>query len=87
MNATVLLFLALYFIGMLAIGVIAMRRGGSSSMEGYYLSGRNVGPLVTAMTMQSTSMSGYMFLGAGSLGTPRGIMASGMPRGISVAGW
>lgn len=72
MNSTVLLFLALYFIGMLAIGVIAMRRGGSNSMEGYYLSGRNVGPLVTAMTMQSTSMSGYMFLGAGSLGYTQG---------------
>ncbi|MDT8880843.1 sodium/proline symporter [Halomonas saccharevitans] len=41
-------------------------------MEGYYLSGRNVGPLVTAMTMQSTSMSGYMFLGAGSLGYTQG---------------
>nr|WP_300313041.1 sodium/proline symporter [Halomonas sp.] len=72
MNTTVLLFLALYFIAMLAVGVISMRRGGSSSMEGYYLSGRNVGPLVTAMTMQSTSMSGYMFLGAGSLGYTQG---------------
>lgn len=72
MNSTVLLFLALYFIGMLAVGVISMRRGGSSSMEGYYLGGRNVGPLVTAMTMQSTSMSGYMFLGAGSLGYTQG---------------
>ncbi|SHL32299.1 sodium/proline symporter [Halomonas caseinilytica] len=72
MNSTVLLFLALYFLAMLAVGIVAMRRGGSSSMEGYYLSGRNVGPLVTAMTMQSTSMSGYMFLGAGSLGYTQG---------------
>ncbi|SFT58095.1 sodium/proline symporter [Halomonas saccharevitans] len=72
MNTTVLLFLGLYFLAMLAVGVISMRRGGSSSMEGYYLSGRNVGPLVTAMTMQSTSMSGYMFLGAGSLGYTQG---------------
>lgn len=72
MNTTVLLFLGLYFLAMLAVGVISMRRGGSSSMEGYYLSGRNVGPLVTAMTMQSTSMSGYMFLGAGSLGYAQG---------------
>ncbi|GED23261.1 sodium/proline symporter [Halomonas halmophila] len=72
MNSTVLLFLALYFLAMLAVGIVAMRRGGSNSMEGYYLSGRNVGPLVTAMTMQSTSMSGYMFLGAGSLGYTQG---------------
>ncbi|NYS61213.1 sodium/proline symporter [Vreelandella salicampi] len=72
MDLTVLLFLLLYFLGMLAVGVISMRRGGASSMEGYYLGGRNVGPLVTAMTMQSTSMSGYMFLGAGSLGYTQG---------------
>ncbi len=72
MDPTVLLFLGLYFLAMIAVGVVAMRRGGASSMEGYYLSGRNVGPLVTAMTMQSTSMSGYMFLGAGSLGYTQG---------------
>ncbi|MGO2132565.1 MAG: sodium/proline symporter [Halomonas sp.] len=72
MNTTVLLFLGLYFLAMLAVGVVSMRRGGASSMEGYYLGGRNVGPLVTALTMQSTSMSGYMFLGAGSLGYTQG---------------
>ncbi|MGM0987783.1 MAG: sodium/proline symporter [Pseudomonadota bacterium] len=72
MDPMVLLFLAFYFLAMLIVGFVTMRRGGSSNAEGYYLGGRNVGPLVTALTMQSTSMSGYMFLGAGSLGYTQG---------------
>ena len=67
MNATVLAFLVLYYLVVLGIGFWAMRRGAGEGLEGYLLGGREVGPLVTALTLQSTSMSGYMFLGAGSL--------------------
>ena len=67
MNATVLIFLVLYYVVVLGIGMWTMRRGATDDLEGYLLGGREVGPLVTALTLQSTSMSGYMFLGAGSL--------------------
>ena len=67
MNTTVVVFLVLYYVVVLAIGIWTMRRGASEDLEGFLLGGRDVGPLVTAMTLQSTSMSGYMFLGAGSL--------------------
>ncbi len=67
MNTTVVSFLVLYYVVVLGIGFWAMRRGASDDLEGYLLGGRDVGPLVTALTLQSTSMSGYMFLGAGSL--------------------
>ncbi|TDI47394.1 MAG: sodium/proline symporter, partial [Acidobacteria bacterium] len=67
MNVTVLAFLVLYYVVVLGIGFWAMRRGAGGGLEGYLLGGRDVGPLVTALTLQSTSMSGYMFLGAGSL--------------------
>ena len=67
MNATVLAFLVLYYVVVLGIGVWTMRRRETDDLEGYLLGGREVGPLVTALTLQSTSMSGYMFLGAGSL--------------------
>ena len=67
MNATVLVFLVLYYVVVLGIGLWTMRRGATDDLEGYLLGGREVGPLVTALTLQSTSMSGYMFLGAGSL--------------------
>ena len=75
MNTTVLVFLVLYYVVLLGIGVWAMRRGAGSDLEGYLLGGRRVGPAVTALTIQSTSMSGYMFLGAGSLAYTQGYWA------------
>jgi len=75
LNATVVAFLVLYYVAVLAIGVWAMRRGAGEDLEGYLLGGRNVGPLVTALTLQSTSMSGYMFLGAGALSYTQGYWA------------
>lgn len=69
---TVLLFLVLYYVVVLGIGAWAIRRGAGQDLEGYLLGGRNVGPLVTALTLQSTSMSGYMFLGAGALSYTQG---------------
>ena len=75
MSGTVILFLVFYYVVVLAIGYWAMRRGSSEDLEGYLLGGRNVGPMATALTLQSTSMSGYMFLGAGGLGFSQGYWA------------
>ena len=66
-----LLFLILYFVVMAGIGVWTTRRL-STSTEDYLLAGRSLGPAVTALRLQSSSMSGYMFLGAGSLGYTQG---------------
>lgn len=71
MNTTVF-YLGLYFLVVVAIGVWAVRRGVGKSLEGYLLGGRDVGPAVTALTLQTTSMSGYMFLGVGSLAYTEG---------------
>lgn len=72
---TVVVFLVLYYIVVLAIGYWAMRRGAGQDLEGYLLGGRKVGPMTTALTLQSTTMSGYMFLGAGALGFGQGYWA------------
>jgi len=74
-NATVVLFLVLYYVIVLGIGWWAMRRGAGEDLEGYLLGGRRIGPMATALTLQSTSMSGYMFLGAGALGFTQGYWA------------
>ena len=66
-----LIMLIIYFVGMLGIGVWAMRRSSKSS-EGFLLADRSLGPAVTALRLQSSSMSGYMFLGAGSLAYTQG---------------
>lgn len=68
---TALVFLVIYFIAMIGVGVWAMRVGTKDS-EGFLLGGRTLGPAVSALRLQSTSMSGYMFLGAGSLGYTQG---------------
>lgn len=75
MNVTAILFISFYFALVLGIGVWAMRSGGAKDLEGYLLGGRRVGPIVTALTLQSTSMSGYMFFGAGALGFTEGYWA------------
>jgi sodium/proline symporter len=75
LNPTVVASLVLYYVVVLGIGVWAMRKGAGKDLEGYLLGGRTVGPLVTALTLQSTSMSGFMFLGAGALGYVDGYWA------------
>ncbi len=72
MNPVVLIFLVIYYVVVVGIGFWAVKKGGAKDLEGYLLGGRKVGPLVTAMTLQSTSMSGYMFLGGGSAGYTTG---------------
>ncbi|MFP4268463.1 MAG: sodium/proline symporter [Spirochaetaceae bacterium] len=71
-NAVVIIFLILYYAVVIGIGFWSVRKGGAQNMESYLLGGRKIGPLITAMTLQSTSMSGYMFLGGGSLGYTTG---------------
>ena len=64
-------FLILYFLAMILIGIWAMKKSGNDS-EDFLLAGRSLGPVVTALRLQSSSMSGYMFAGAGSLGYSSG---------------
>ncbi|MGP5015611.1 sodium/proline symporter [Glutamicibacter sp. BW77] len=66
-----IIFLIIYFIAMAGIGFWAMKKGQQDS-EGFLLGGRSIGPGVTALRLQSSSMSGYMFMGAGSLGYTQG---------------
>ncbi|GAA4283654.1 sodium/proline symporter [Brevibacterium daeguense] len=66
-----LFFVLVYFAIVIGIG-IAVTKTSSKDREGYLLGGRRLGAPVTALRMQSTSMSGYMFLGAGGLGYSQG---------------
>ena len=75
MNVTVVAFLVLYYLIVLGIGVWALRRGAGRDLEGYLLGGRKVGAAATALTLQTTTMSGFMFLGAGALGYAQGYWA------------
>ena len=75
MNPTIVASLILYYVAVLGVGLWAARKGADTDLEGYLLGGRKVGPLITALTLQSTSMSGFMFLGAGALAYTQGYWA------------
>lgn len=57
--------LIVYFIGMIGMGLYWNKR--TKKSEDYMLGGRSMGPLVTALTLQTTAMSGYMFMGGPAL--------------------
>lgn len=64
----------IYLVALLSVGIFFSRKA-SKSVDSYLLGDRNIGPAVTALTMQSTSMSGYMFLGGPALAFQQGWFA------------
>lgn len=51
----------LYLAGMVAVGIYFMRK--NSSAGDYYLGGRKLGPLVTAMSAEASDMSSWLLMG------------------------
>ncbi|MDC3424413.1 sodium/proline symporter [Aquibacillus sp. 3ASR75-11] len=70
MSSDAIVFI-IYLLALLFVGLYFSRKA-SKSADQYLLGGRNVGPAVTALTMQSTSMSGYMFMGGPALAFQQG---------------
>lgn len=73
MKSDVIIFIV-YLLVLLSIGVYFSRKA-SKSVDSYLLGDRQIGPAVTALTMQSTSMSGFMFLGGPALAFQQGWFA------------
>ncbi|WP_080876212.1 sodium/proline symporter [Oceanobacillus timonensis] len=61
MNLDIVIFF-IYLLSMLGIGLYFTRRA-STSADHYLLGDRKIGAPITAISMQSTSMSGFMFMG------------------------
>ncbi|VEF47312.1 osmoregulated sodium/proline symporter [Bacillus freudenreichii] len=70
MKSDMIVFI-IYLLGLLAVGLYFSRRA-TKSVDEYLLGGRKLGPAVTALTMQSTAMSGYMFMGGPALAFQQG---------------
>ncbi|MGL5838467.1 MAG: sodium/proline symporter PutP [Sphingorhabdus sp.] len=64
--------LSIYFALMLGIGIYAWRKSSANSSE-YLLSGRQLGPAVTALAAGASDMSGWLMLGL-----PGALYASGL---------
>ena len=56
--------IAVYLIGMLAIGFAYSK---NSSSEDFFLGGRRLGPVVTAMSTEASDMSAYLLMGVPGL--------------------
>ncbi len=55
--------IAVYLIAMELIGVYFGRRGSGENSHEFYLGGRKLGPLVTAMSAEASDMSSYLLMG------------------------
>ncbi len=60
-NIFVVAAITIYMVGMLIIGFAFSKKNKSS--EDYYLGGRRLGPLVTAMSAEASDMSAYLLMG------------------------
>jgi sodium/proline symporter len=57
----ILISIVVYLVGMLAIGGVYSK--GNNSSGDFYLGGRKLGPIVTAMSTEASDMSGWLLMG------------------------
>ena len=76
----------IYLIGMLVIGYLNSR--GNRSADDFYLGGRRLGPIVTAMSTEASDMSAYLLMGVPGLALFCGVAeASWTAIGLAFGTW
>lgn len=70
-NICILITIFVYLVGMLLIGFHFVKKNESSS--DFYLGGRSLGPLVTAMSAEASDMSSYLLMGLPGLAYLSGV--------------
>ena len=75
--------LALYFLGMIAIGVYAYFKQ-KNDVEGYMLGGRNLSPAVAALSAGASDMSGWLLLGLPGYMYASGIVSFWIAGGLTI---
>lgn len=73
-NICILIAVVVYLVGMLVIGFIYSK---NSTSEDFYLGGRKLGPLVTAMSTEASDMSAYLLMGVPGLALFCGVAEAG----------
>lgn len=61
MSAVIMITILVYLLGMVAVGFICSNQNKDSA--DFYLGGRRLGPLVTAMSAEASDMSGWLLMG------------------------
>ena len=59
----ILATIVLYLSAMVLVGVYYGKKGSGGSSDDFYLGGRKMGPIVTAMSAEASDMSSYLLMG------------------------
>lgn len=62
-QGVILATIALYLGAMVLVGIYFGKKGGGESSDEFYLGGRKMGPIVTAMSAEASDMSSYLLMG------------------------
>ena len=76
-QALIVVTIVAYLAMMLVIGVYFGRKGAGGSTSDFYIGGRKLGPLVTAMSAEASDMSSYLLMGLPGLAYLAGIAEVG----------
>ncbi len=71
----IIVSIVVYLVGMLLIGFAASRK--TKDVSDFYLGGRKLGPLVTAMSAEASDMSSYLLMGVPGLAYFSGVADAG----------
>ena len=74
----ILIAIAVYLCGMVVIGILYSKQNKKS--DDFYLGGRKLGPLVTAMSAEASDMSGWLLMGL-----PAVALMTGLPEAVWTA--
>jgi sodium/proline symporter len=82
----IILAIALYLIAMIVVGYVFSK--GNGNAEDFYLGGRKMGPLVTAMSAEASDMSSWLLMGLPGVAYLTGICdAAWTAIGLAIGTW
>lgn len=73
----IIIVIVAYLLGMLLIGFYFSRKNSDGSSNEFYLGGRKLGPLVTAMSAEASDMSSWLLMGLPGLAYLTGLADAG----------
>lgn len=73
----ILIAIVVYLVAMVYVGFYFSKQGGGESADEFYLGGRKLGPLVTAMSAEASDMSSWLLMGLPGVAYLSGIADAG----------